>query len=154
MEIIEVAVPLENTNKRNHANVLTRKFVIKDAVNISVENGGLPIYACDKVSKTVGAKEFYTGSYDKFWQLYQKLPVGQRCFYETLLPEQPCHLYIDMEGEKVKEMNIPYESLSIKLLHELLNFMATFLCITENTNSFRIVELDSCKLIFIIMSIF
>lgn len=36
MEIIEATIPFKNTTLRNHADILTKKFVIKDAVNISV----------------------------------------------------------------------------------------------------------------------
>ena len=161
IEVNDVNVPFDHINIRNHyyvenAPYPVRKFVIKDVVEISQKHGGLPIYACDKESKTVGAKVFYTGSYDQFWSMYGKLPSKERCFYETILPEQPCHLYIDMEGDivlndKGEDVNDLLES-SVELLNELIDFLIIFIK-GESSNGasnvaikkedIKVIELDS-----------
>jgi hypothetical protein len=131
IQIDKVNVPLDELNIRNNFHIQNtvhpiKKFVIKDAIEVSHKYGGLPIYACDKVSKTLGAKVFYTGSYDQFWSMYNSIPSSERCFYETILPENPCHLYIDMEGDINPNLEINYVDLSLELLNELTDFIAMF----------------------------
>ena len=73
---------------------------------------------------------------------------SERCFYETILPENPCHLYIDMEGDINSESQIDYNSLSQELLEELVDFIIMFSkSLSEKINigkkDIRIIELDS-----------
>lgn len=122
-----VKLDSEFIESRNHkSDTLTRSYLIKDAVRQSLDGGGLPIYACDKKSKRKGAKYFYTGSYDAFYNHYLKLPVEGRCFYETILPQYPCHLYADVEGDVDINPDIHFPSLTDALLGELVDFMVEF----------------------------
>lgn len=157
IQLDTITVPINDLIIRNDFHIQNtikpvKKFVIKDAIEISEKHGGLPIYACDKPSKTVGAKVFYTGSYDQFWTMYHSMSREDRCFYETILPEQPCHLYLDMEGD-IEEGDImenmkmnDYVELSQDLLNELIDFIIIFckdILIHIKKEDFRIIELDS-----------
>lgn len=123
MQIETIAVSESDLMNRNQSKGLMKRYLIKDVVEHSITHGGLPIYACDKISKTVGAKEFYVGSYGEFFSMYNNLPAKDRCFYETILPEQPCHLYIDMESDIVANEDetalgvCDFIELSLSLIH-------------------------------------
>lgn len=151
MQIDAINIKSDDIDKRNNFKTISKKFVIKDVVDFSNQNGGLPIYACDKVSKTVGAKVFYCASYNEFYLLYTKLPTNDRCFYETLLPEQPCHLYLDMEQDidTIEKMNEVVD-MGNELLEELCTYLVEFArdaCKKSNIvikkEDIRIIELDS-----------
>ena len=152
MQVDVVDITNENIEQRNNSKNSTKKFVIKDVVDFSTNNGGLPIYACDKISKTVGAKIFYSSSYNEFYLFYSKLPSKDRCFYETLLPEQPCHLYLDMEQDNILNNDKMNEVIDIgnELLDELVNFIIEFgkdafqkSGLEIKKKDIRIIELDS-----------
>lgn len=129
MQVEEPNISLSTLQNRNSHPELIKTFLIRDAVSKSVEKGRLPIYACDKkrTKRTrMGAKEFYAGSYDKFYQLYDRLPTSERCFYETILSEFPCHLYVDVEGDKDLNADVDFPVLCDKIFDELKMFIVYF----------------------------
>lgn len=131
-------------NRNTNPNVVFKKYhLIKDAVVVSDKSGNLPIFSLDKANpKTPGAKCFYTASYDLFWQYYSGLNPNERCFYETLLPNQLCHLYGDIEGLKGKNKTVDFEDLYSNLMKELESFLKSHLKLQKETG-IRIVDLDS-----------
>jgi hypothetical protein len=103
-------------------------YLIKPAVELSDKNGNLPIFSLDKDKpKIKGAKSFFVSGYKNFWIYYKKLDPQERCFYETILPDQLCHLYADIEGSKETNPNVNFELLYNNLMVDLQQFVKTFL---------------------------
>jgi len=116
-------------------------YIIKDAVKVSDANGNIPIYSLDKTNpKNPGAKTFYASGYETFWHNYIGLPDYERCFYETLLPDQLCHLYADIEGYRLTNNSIDFVATYELLVSELRTFLQHHLNVTGPV---RVVELDS-----------
>jgi hypothetical protein len=138
-------VCLDQSYQQNrYSNTTIQKFyLIKDAVLLSDKTGNLPIFSLDKAnSKLKGAKVFYCSSYSQFWTYYNNLSEQERCFYETLLPNQLCHLYMDIEGICATNPNVKFEDLYKSLINELRMFLRLFLD-SESQLNIGIIELDS-----------
>jgi hypothetical protein len=119
---------------------------IKGAVYHSNKNGRLPIFAMDKVNpKNPGAKKFFSCSYSTFFSYYKKLPEKSRCFYETILPDLPSHLYIDIEGCINKNPKVNFDELFKKIMNELYEFIIMNLKLPADSTKFTIYILNSSK---------
>ena len=131
-----------NKNRNDMHPLFEKFYLIKDAVNLSEKNGKLPIFSCDKPkSKIKGSKLFYTSSYERFWIYYELMTPDERCFYETLLPDIPCHLYADIEASKLTNKDVDFEELYANVIDSLRKFMIEKLKVADE--DIRIIELDS-----------
>lgn len=45
-----------------------------------------------------GAKEWYSGTFEEYYSLYEVTPPAKRCFHEVLLERTPVNLYVDVDG--------------------------------------------------------
>lgn len=130
------------SNARINNPILKKFFLIKDAVETSKNNDNVPIFSCDKADgKVKGSKVFYAAGYEEFWNFYSGLAPTDRCFYETLLPDLACHLYVDVEASKVTNEGVDFDQLISDLLDHLKNFMVKMLKIL--LSELRVIELDS-----------
>lgn len=130
-------------NRNENNQVFKKYYLIRDAVKLSDMHHNLPIYAFDKPNpKNPGAKWFYVGSYSRFWNYYVSLNPDERCFYETILPDQLCHLYADIEGMCQTNPNVNLPQLYSSLIAELQAFMINQLPAAKG-NPVRCIELDS-----------
>lgn len=94
----------KETNSESHT--------IPNAVDYSQSNFNLPIFALDKeggATTNKGAKYFFVGSYMDFFNHYSLCKKERRCFYETILPDMPCDLYLDLEYNKEKNPQVVEE---------------------------------------------
>jgi hypothetical protein len=91
--------------KYRDSKLVYRSFPTIDEANLYAEDNGvandkivLPLFAKDKPNpKNPGAKSFVVSGYEIFWKTYLNLKQTDRCFYETLLENEPCHLHFDLE---------------------------------------------------------
>ena len=110
------------SNRNGNNRVFKKFYLIRDAVQLSDKNGNLPIFAYDKPNpKNKGAKWFYVGSFGQFYHFYKNLDPQERCFYETLLPDQLCNLYADIEGMCKTNPNVDFEAYSITVFRRGLS---------------------------------
>lgn len=68
----------------------------KKAYEFSDANGRLPIFSVDCNDKTASKVYVVTG-YSRWWSDYIKAKPDQRFAYEVVIPDLPCHLYVDLE---------------------------------------------------------
>jgi len=75
--------------------------LLKEAIECSYNNNHLPIFSKDKRGgRGKGSKTFLVMGYKTFWNMYIHTAPEHRTFYETILENFPCHLYIDLEYDK------------------------------------------------------
>lgn len=121
---VDVCLQKSYQENRNFNSVYKNFGLIKDAVMLSDKNGNVPIFSFDKEnSKMKGAKSFYVSGYERFWDEYRALPIAERCFYETLLPDQLSHLYADVEGCILTNPNVDFSAIYKVLIDEMLQFL-------------------------------
>ena len=71
---------------------------IDAAIQFSQSHGFLPIFSFDaRYKNNPSAKKFMVIGYQEFWNLYLTMDATRRNFYEIIVPELPCHMYIDSE---------------------------------------------------------
>lgn len=69
-----------------------------EAYEFSDAHGRLPMFSVD-ISDKEAKKAYVVTGYNRWWQDYKSVNPEQRYAYEVVLPEIPCHLYVDMEAE-------------------------------------------------------
>jgi hypothetical protein len=57
----------------------------------------LPVFGYDSDVNRPGSKSYLVASYERFYDTYRNTPPKMRFFYEILLADMPCHLYVDAE---------------------------------------------------------
>ncbi len=112
----------------------------QEAYNYSNRYGRLPMFSRDK-SDTDASKDYHVASYHTFWMKYQKY---ERCYYEVILPEFPCHLYLDIEGQTLYNDDVNFEELYVALVNELKSFISIMHYVPQQEMSLSFLcELDS-----------
>jgi hypothetical protein len=93
------------THPRDTTKIYRTFYTLADAneyANRIHKDTVMPVYAVDKAEgKTSGSKFFVVASYNRLWERYSEMPPKSRCFYETILPELPCHFHVDAEYPKL-----------------------------------------------------
>lgn len=118
-----------------------------DAYQYSNVNGKLPIFSVD-ISDTDAKKGYCVTGYNKWWKEYSNTSDGNRYAYEVVLPNHPCHLYVDIEVEYISNPKIisTIDSLFNTLIDELRKYMYnTYIAKTDLLDNMEIVILDSSK---------
>lgn len=127
---------------------------INRAIYESNKRGRLPIFSKDvkfsgvlATSAPKGAKIFIVSSYASLWEKYIRMEPNQRCIYEILLHEYPCHLYIDIDMNREINSKID-KNMEKKLEDEFLEECTSLLLelgATNSKDSIKILTLDSSK---------
>lgn len=117
------------------------------AYDCSRAKGQLPIFSID-IKDDKASKAYVVTGYVKWWESYSTISADKRYAYEVVLPEVPCHLYVDLEVEfpnnpKIKsDINLIF----VELLAELKQFMySMYLAPKKYLDDMRFVVLDSSK---------
>jgi len=119
----------------------------KPAYEYSNRNGRLPIFSVD-ISNEHASKAYVVTGYVKWWESYTNIEPIKRYAYEVVLPDVPCHLYVDLEAEFSANPDIPsvIEKRFVELLAELKEFLySMYIAPNENLDKARFVVLDSSK---------
>jgi hypothetical protein len=143
-----------------HKKRMSDVFFITKRKYVAVENESktrnmLPIFARDIVSTTstvVGAKDYICASYDSMWSM--RFKVNQyngdykkmfEClnFYEIILEDLPCHLYIDSEVYINKNPDVDIIALQSKFKDELITFMVDIEHVASSRSCINVKILDS-----------
>lgn len=119
-----------------------------EAYNCSDRYGRLPIFSVD-ISDHEAKKAYIVTGYQNWWREYKNAKPEQRYAYEVVLPEMPCHLYVDIEAEFSKNnthiANTIHDKFT-RLIRELRSFMYIMhLAPTEHLDNLEIIILDSSK---------
>lgn len=132
-----------DSRKRDVAPVYKIFYTIDQAWSFSIKNGLLPLFALDKVTpKNPGSKIFVVASYERFYNKYVSMKPESRCFYETILPDLPCHLHVDAEFNRERNPNRDASWMDSTFRKECLVFMME-LEIISNMSDVKILVLDS-----------
>lgn len=136
--------PRNVDSKKRDAALVYRVFYKMDhAWAYSVKKGLLPIFGLDKVNpKNQGSKVYIVAGYDRFFDVYSKMKPENRCFYETVLPDLPCHLHVDAEFIREKNPETDQNWVDKTLKVECIQFMIELEMI-KSENDVGIVVLDS-----------
>lgn len=104
--------------------VFAQDKTAKECIDYLIRTGKMELGKLDEI--TGGKKKFTTSGYQTFQNYYLGLRKGSRFFYETVLPDIPCHLYIDSEiyhkenpDLSVREIRARFENEILFLLHKL-----------------------------------
>eukprot|EP00803_Ostreobium_quekettii_P005423 evm.model.scf_298.12 EVM.evm.TU.scf_298.12 scf_298:77793-83662(-) len=72
------------------------------ADNVSFDASRMRIFSMEKVRKGKDStRVFIATTYDEFWKRYQKLRPTERHHYEIIREGSPCHLYFDLEFQRI-----------------------------------------------------
>jgi len=82
--------------------------------------------------------------YEAFWQHYAAMSPALRFFYEILLHNQPCHLYVDVDADLTLNPDIDERHLLHTLLDECVRLLIE-LGAVERADQVRVVALDASK---------
>lgn len=133
------------TRKGTHARLIHR------ALEASNKQGRLPVFSLDLPeydnNSNPGAKCFVTAGYEAFWREYTHTPPHDRCFYEIVLHDQPCHLYVDVDMDRTLNPEVDTERerwMQTEFLAECRTCILE-LGMVSSTNDIRVVTLDSSK---------
>lgn len=158
-------VTQEYFDYRERSNIYKTDYVIKASYTLSEKERGrecpVPIFAQDKTKKecldymkfngivpsdttgiTGGKKKFTTSSYQYFQKMYLNMKRGTRLFYETILPDIPCHLYLDVEMYYSTNGNVDTKKILNTFENEILNLLFK-LELIEGQDDFEFITLDS-----------
>lgn len=110
-------------------------------------NRGLPIFSYDLPPKSPtdeGLKGFVVASYQSFWEEYRKLLPKNRCFYDIVLDNFPCKLYIDVDVNLTVNKITPaeFDDLKTRFFDECFKLLME-LKLIEKPSDVEIVTLDS-----------
>jgi hypothetical protein len=118
-----------------------------DAYAFSVLHSSLPVFSIDKSNK-VSKKIYAVCGYNRWWKEYSKQASLNRYAYEVVLPDVPCHLYLDIEVSlnSNKQSHQYFRNLVDELLTELKVFCkARYIAPKDIIDNARTVILDSSK---------
>lgn len=119
-----------------------------EAYQCSDRYGRLPIFSVD-ISDHEAKKAYIVTGYQNWWSEYKNAKPEQRYAYEVVLPEMPCHLYVDIEAEFSKNNTSLANTIHDKftqLIRELRSFMYIMhLAPTKHLDNLEIIILDSSK---------
>lgn len=145
-EFIYDNTPISHYNRYYHEKKKTFSKK-KLAYKYSDANGRLPIFSVD-CNATTASKVYVVTGYCRWWSDYVSAKPDSRYAYEVVIPDMPCHLYVDMEAEfrtnpELKSLvNIKFK----ELMDELVRFMyITYLAPTECLDNLEFIILDSSK---------
>lgn len=129
--------------------VFKGKAPLHKAIEESNKYGRLPIFSLDIAMKNTntGAKSFVTTSYQSFWKNYVSTCPKERCFYEIILHEQPCHLYVDLDMDRNMNPNINVK-MEVWMQNEFIKECKECLInfnLANKSEDIRIITLDSTK---------
>lgn len=134
---------IKNRKNLKYVEVFAKQtFAIKN----STENGSLPIFAKDTpYIGNAACKKYVTGGYDVIWDKYFKnqKDLNKLNFYEIMLPELPCHLYVDSEIYYEPNHDRDLQDIHKKFKDEVLLFMKKKKYIKDIEKDVEIIELDS-----------
>lgn len=146
-EFIKDHIPISHATRfyHNEKRVFYKK---QPAYEYSNRHGRLPIFSVD-ISTENASKAYVVCGYSKWWEDYGSVDAAKRYAYEVVLPDTPCHLYIDLEAEFSANPEIKgkyVEILFCELLAELKLFLeAMHVASKEVLEKMRFVVLDSSK---------
>ena len=85
--------------RESHIVLPVSKRVQSEAMNVSMSNGALPLFAQDDKKKTEMEKEYLASSYATiFYYIKNKILIREeRNLYELMLDNVPCDLYADLD---------------------------------------------------------
>lgn len=85
--------------RENHIIYPTPKYVQDGAMEVSMLNGALPLFALDKKNKTKMEKEYLASGYKTIYAFIKNKieEKKDRNFYELMLDHVPCDLYVDLD---------------------------------------------------------
>lgn len=132
---------------RDNANVYVLFWLIQPAYKYAKEHGSLPVFAVDKEKSEGGGggkKKYIVAGYNRFLQNCYSLKPTARKFYEVLVAEWPCHLYIDFEFLRARNKKANEKELWIcqTLKDELIEFLLE-LKIIDDKKQVEIITMDS-----------
>lgn len=156
MKYVEIAKRFLLSNK--HLNICHHRRFFYDlkhvfykkseAYQCSDRYGRLPIFSVD-ISETEAKKAYIVTGYQRWWREYKDAKPEQRYAYEVVLPEMPCHLYVDIEAEFARNNSKLMDTIQDKftqLIQELRSFMYIMhLAPTACLDQLEIIVLDSSK---------
>lgn len=119
----------------------------KEAYEYSDANGRIPVFSVDN-SNNQASKAYIVTGYVKWWENYSTIAPEKRYAYEVVLPDMPCHLYVDLEAEfsSNPELKDKIEVRFLELLNELKQFMYNmYVASSKLLDKTRFVILDSSK---------
>ena len=119
----------------------------KPAYEYSNKHGKLPIFSVD-ISDTEAKKGYVVTGYCKWLEDYKTISPDKRYAYEVVLPDVPCHLYVDIEAEfsSNDEIRDAIEKRFVELMKELRRFMYySFIASPELLQQTKFIVLDSSK---------
>lgn len=117
------------------------------AYDCSNSRGRLPIFSVD-INDNKASKAYIVTGYCRWWDDYSSLLPEKRYAYEVVLPDMPCHLYVDLEAEfsSNPRMKSKIELRFVELLAELKQFMySMYIAPKKYLDKMRFVVLDSSK---------
>lgn len=133
----------EDSHKRDSAPVYKIFYTIDKAWEYSLAKGRLPLFSLDKPNpKNPGAKVFIVAGYNRFYDIYAKMKPETRCFYETVLPDIPCHLHVDAEYNRERNPIADQTWVDKTLRSEIIQFMMELEFI-EKPEDVKVISLDS-----------
>lgn len=128
-----------------------KKFLFykkSEAYDCSNRYGRLPVFSID-ISDKEAKKAYIVTGYQYWWKEYKSIKPEQRYAYEVVLPEMPCHLYVDVEAEfsnNNSQLKLTINDKFALLIKELRQFMYIMhLAPTEYLDNIETIILDSSK---------
>ncbi len=119
---------------------------IRRAVDDSNRGGRLPIFALDTGNeRRKGAKAFAVTSYQRVWEEFSAREPSERCFYEIVLHDMPCHLHVDVDACRTANPRLTRAS-EAELLREFVDECTRMLAATAGEtrpDRIRVVVLES-----------
>ena len=142
----------KNNNNSGESEKLNFSKPLYRAVYESNVRSRLPVFSLDfqfmtNGKQVQGVKKFVVTSYDTLWERYKTLAPKNRCFYEVILHECPCHLYIDVDMDRRLNVNVDTERekwLESHFIEECLSQLVD-LKIAESREAIHVLTLDSSK---------